>query len=355
MHAAQIAAAQIVLLLGEHDDRAAFWRFVGERSELRRVGQSLLADIRGGNKLGGLAIAQCDGAGLVEQKVFTSPAASTARPLMASTLYCTRRSMPAMPMAESRPPMVVGMRQTSSETSTKTVCGAFEYIGEGLQRDDREQKHDRKAGKQNTERDFVRCLLPRRAFDQRDHAIEKCFAGIGSNANLDPVGEHFRAARDRGAIAAGLADHRRGFTGDGRLVNRSNTFDDFTVACDVAARFHVDDVAGAQQPAGDLFEAAVERVALGDGLAFGFAQRVGLCLAAAFGHGFSKVCEQHREPEPQRDLQIEAEARAVMYGVVDEQGGGQHAADFHNEHHRILDHASADRACARIIKPAMIA
>jgi len=34
--------------------------------------------------------------------------------------------MPAMPMAESRPPMVVGMRQTSSEMRTKTDCGAVE-------------------------------------------------------------------------------------------------------------------------------------------------------------------------------------------------------------------------------------
>ena len=39
--------------------------------------------------------------------------------------------MPAMPMAESSPPMVVGMRQTSSETSTKTVCGALEYMAKG--------------------------------------------------------------------------------------------------------------------------------------------------------------------------------------------------------------------------------
>ena len=60
---------------------------------------------------------------LSSSKVFTSPAASTARPDMASTLCCTSRSMPAMPMAESSPPMVVGMRQTSSETRTNTVCG----------------------------------------------------------------------------------------------------------------------------------------------------------------------------------------------------------------------------------------
>ncbi len=53
----------------------------------------------------------------------TSPAASTARPDMAITLRWIMRSMPAMPMAESRPPMVVGIRQTSSATSTVMVMG----------------------------------------------------------------------------------------------------------------------------------------------------------------------------------------------------------------------------------------
>src|ERR1700687_732441 len=52
---------------------------------------------------------------------FTSPAASTALPLIASTLCCITRSIPAMPMAESNPPIVVGIRQTNKETSTATV------------------------------------------------------------------------------------------------------------------------------------------------------------------------------------------------------------------------------------------
>jgi hypothetical protein len=53
----------------------------------------------------------------------TSPAASTARPETAITLAWIMRSMPAMPIAESKPPMVVGIRQTSSATSTVTVIG----------------------------------------------------------------------------------------------------------------------------------------------------------------------------------------------------------------------------------------
>ena len=53
----------------------------------------------------------------------TSPAASTARPDMAITFAWIMRSMPAMPIAESSPPIVVGIRQTSSATSTVTVTG----------------------------------------------------------------------------------------------------------------------------------------------------------------------------------------------------------------------------------------
>ena len=53
----------------------------------------------------------------------TSPAASTARPESARTLSRMSRSMPAMPMAESRPPIVVGIRQTSSAPSAVTVMG----------------------------------------------------------------------------------------------------------------------------------------------------------------------------------------------------------------------------------------
>jgi glyoxylase-like metal-dependent hydrolase (beta-lactamase superfamily II) len=60
---------------------------------------------------------------LSRSRVFTSPAASTARPDIASTLCCTNLSMPAMPIAESKPPIVVGIKQTRSDTKTNIVCG----------------------------------------------------------------------------------------------------------------------------------------------------------------------------------------------------------------------------------------
>ncbi len=58
---------------------------------------------------------------LSSSSVSTSPAASTARPLIASTFLRSSRSMPAMPMAERSPPMVVGMRHTSSATIAVAV------------------------------------------------------------------------------------------------------------------------------------------------------------------------------------------------------------------------------------------
>ena len=58
---------------------------------------------------------------LSSSSVSTSPAVSTARPDLVITLACSARSIPAMPMAESSPPIVVGIRQTNSEISAAIV------------------------------------------------------------------------------------------------------------------------------------------------------------------------------------------------------------------------------------------
>ncbi len=76
-----------------------------------------------------------------------------------------------------------------------------------------------------------------------------------------------------------------------------------------------DDIAGAQFGAGDRFDRAVRAQTVGLGFRAGFAQRVGLRFAAAFGHGFGEIGEEHREPEPQRDLQAEAEIAGVVESV----------------------------------------
>ena len=65
----------------------------------------------------------------------TSPAASTARPEVAITFACIMRLMPATPIADSKPPMVVGIRQTSSATSAVmvTTCPAFIAATENIE------------------------------------------------------------------------------------------------------------------------------------------------------------------------------------------------------------------------------
>ena len=57
-----------VFLLGEDDDRAAFRGLVGQRGDLRRIGEFAFLDPGQRDELGRLAISQGDRAGLVEQQ-----------------------------------------------------------------------------------------------------------------------------------------------------------------------------------------------------------------------------------------------------------------------------------------------
>ena len=119
-----VALAQPELLLGQHHDAAALGRFVGERGELRRVGQLLLAACpERARKVVACRFPSVIVPVLSSSSTSTSPAASTARPDVAITLARSMRPMPARPMADSSPPMVVGIRQTSSATSTVMVIG----------------------------------------------------------------------------------------------------------------------------------------------------------------------------------------------------------------------------------------
>ena len=92
-----------------------------------------------------------------------------------------------------------------------------------------QQKDDGQARQQDIERDFVRCLLALGAFDQRDHAIEEGFSGIGRDLDLQVVGEHARAAGYGRAVSSGFANHGRGFARDGGFVYRGDSFHDFAV------------------------------------------------------------------------------------------------------------------------------
>ena len=165
-------------------------------------------------------------------------------------------------------------------------------------------------------RNFVRGLLAFGTLDQRDHSIEKGLAGVGGDFDLHPIRQHARAAGHRRAIAACLANDWSGFAGDRRFVDRCDALDDLAVAGDELAGFDSNDVAGAKLRAGDRFGRAVGAKSVGHGLALGLAQRVGLGLAAALGHGFGEVREEHGEPEPEGDLQIEAGTGLMLQQVL---------------------------------------
>ena len=82
--------------------------------------------------------------------------------------------MPAMPMAESSPPMVVGISVTSSadEHGTASRCRRNrrrrpQSVTTAI------RKISVRPDEQDGQRDLVRRLLPLGALDQGDHAVEE--------------------------------------------------------------------------------------------------------------------------------------------------------------------------------------
>ena len=82
------------------------------------------------------------------------------------------------------------------------------------------------------------------------------------------------------------------------------------------------DVAGAQLRGRHLFGAICPTTRRRHRVGLGLAQRVGLRLAARFRHRFGEVGEQHREPQPQRDLKRETDARRADGDIADQEDRG---------------------------------
>ncbi len=184
-----VAAADAVFLLGQHDDGAAFRRLVGERGELRRIGKLLLGHARDGLELGRLAVAERDGAGLVEKK-----RVDVARRLDGAARHGEH--------VEADQPVHAGDADGRQQRADRGRDQRHEQrhhnddrdgaagIG-GIARDRRRGEHedDGHAGEQDVERDLVRRLLALGALDQRDHAVEEGRALGRRDAHLDPVGD----------------------------------------------------------------------------------------------------------------------------------------------------------------------
>ena len=272
---------EAVALLGQRDDRAALGRLVGQADDSSTASASSRSvDAADREELGRHAVAVGDGAGLVEQQGRQSPAASTARPDMASTLRCTRRSMPAMPMADSSAPMVVGIRQTSRATSTMIDWRGVGVDGERLQRDDGQQEDDREPGQQDVEGDLVRRLLPARPLRPgRSSGRGSVSPGLGGDrttirsdsTRVPPVTAERSPPDSRitGADSPVMAD------------SSTEAMPSTTSPSPGISSPGLDDaqVADLQLGGRRLDDRAVRLADVGDGLGAGLAQRVGLGLA----------------------------------------------------------------------------
>ena len=221
-----------------------------------------------------------------------------------------------MPIADSKPPMVVGIRHTSSATSTVSVTTvpapalATAYCENGSERRRREQEDERQHREQDRERDLVRRAAALRALDHRDHAIEEALALAARDAHDEPVRQHARAARDA--------------TRSRRPLSRSTGADSPVTALSLteATPSTTSPSAGIVSLASTSTRSPRLQRARLDGLDTASrslpskllrvhvpahrAQRRGLRLAAPFGHGLGEIREQHREPQPGRDREHEA-------------------------------------------------
>ena len=231
----EVAAAQLELLLGEHDDRTTLRRLVRERGELRDVGELLLGRRRRRNEREGLPVTERDGAGLVEQQHVDiagrlDGAARGRDHVRAHHAVHAGDADRGQQGADRRRDQAHQQRDEHGQRDDRALPASVDgELRERRQRRGREQEHDRHHREQDRQRDLVRRPAALGALDHRDHAIEEAFAFPARDAHDDPVRQHARAAGDRREIAAGLAQHGRGFAGDGAFVDRRDAFDDLAV------------------------------------------------------------------------------------------------------------------------------
>src|SRR6185369_17197010 len=235
-----------VALLREHHDRTTLGGLVGERGELRDLGELPLVDTGRREERHRLPVPEGDRAGLVEQE-----GGDVAGGLDRATAH--REDVVLHEAIHPRDPYRREQaadrgRDQADEQGDQDGIG---HAGTGVDRERLQghaddQEDDRELRQQDRQRDLVRRLLALGTLDQADHTVQEGLAGLGRDAHLDPVRQHLRSGGDRGAVTAGFADHGRRLAGDRRLVHRGDAFDDLAVARDEFAGGHHQVVTGAQ-------------------------------------------------------------------------------------------------------------
>jgi hypothetical protein len=193
-----------------------------------------------------------------------------------------------------------------------------------------QQEDQGQADQQDIQRHFVGRLLPARAFDQGNHAVEGGLAGVGADSHQQPVRHQAGVAGHRRAVAAGLTDHRRGFAGNRRFIDGRDTFDYLAVARDQLTGLDPHHIALAQAAGRYGLELRTDLLARHQPLAAGL-EAVGAGLATALGQCFGEVGEEHGEPQPQGDLH--AQGGAYCWVGDEAQHAGDQRRQLHHQHH----------------------
>ena len=196
------------------------------RSQQCGLRQALLGAGAGRDEPGGLAIADGDGAGLVEDE----------RLHVAGSLDgLSRRGEhvepyhPVDPGNPDRGQQRADGRRNQRDHECYQVCDVDLRVEVGRHRghrghhDHKDQGQDRE---QDGECDFVGRLLSSCTFHQMDHTVEEALAGICGHANEQPIGDDGRSGcHRREHVGAGLPQHWRRFTGDRRFIDERDPFD----------------------------------------------------------------------------------------------------------------------------------
>ena len=267
----------------------------------------------------------------------TSPDASTARPDSASTLRRTRRSMPAMPIALSSAPIVVGISATSSAIERRRRRPSVPAkSANGRSATTTTRKISVSPASRMPERDLVRRLAPRRR-PRRGRSCGPGTTGPGSCV----ISTTMRSDSTRvPPVTAERSPPASRMTGADSPVIADSSTDampsiDGAVAGDDLAGLDDDDVAAAQL-AGRLLGAVGEPRRRRRAHR---AQRRRLRLAAALGDRLGEVAEEDRQPQPDRD----GERRTSRAGRPRRRSRGSSSssgADLDDEHHRVADHVA---------------
>ena len=188
----------------------------------------------------------------------------------------------------------------------------------------------------------VFCRL--RAFDQGDHAVEKGRPGL---AVMRTTSQSERTCVppvtvERSPPVSRMTGAR--FAGDRAFIDRGDALDRPRRRRERCRRLRR---ARRRRPCRSSAETATSLVLwpgaahqpLGGHVAAGAAQRVGLGLAAPFRHRLGEIGEQHREPQPRRDLPGEGRGARMGYRIAREHGHDGRD-DLGDEDHRIVGEAA---------------